>query len=240
MILGGALLMTLTCTIWLTFGSWLCWHSLMSCRSWIKRSTDAQNARLETGNSHRSLFDMAHLARCQSTRARGQPDNEIRNATHTMHNEWVEIKVSVGGDGFIAQWDGKSFKVIICDTNRCHSPLAVVSESKVAEQEIPKAIPRRKRHFAVVQLIGWRRKDIVYRRIAGHRGVGRNVSVIPPRLARVYNPRQHFYNFRYFRRQFRRSEARRGTATSEFAFLIIFFFSAPPLDDLGSFVPTDV
>lgn len=54
---------------------------------------------------------MAHLARCQSTRARGQPDNEIRNATHTMHNEWVEIKVSVGGTDLLPNGTARASKL---------------------------------------------------------------------------------------------------------------------------------
>lgn len=79
------------------------------------------------------------------------------------------------------------------DINRCHSPLSVVSKSKIAQQQISKAISRRKRHFVTLQVIGRRCKDIVYHcSIVRQRSVRRDVSIVSPRLARAYNPWQHF------------------------------------------------
>lgn len=78
--------------------------------------------------------------------------------------------------------------------NRCHSPLPIVSKSEVTEQQVAETIPRWKRHFIALQIIGGLCEHIIYRcAIVRHRRIRRDISIIPPRLARAYNPRQHFY-----------------------------------------------
>lgn len=46
---------------------------------------------------------------------------------------------------------------------KINSPLSVVSESKISQQQVPKAIPRRERHFwrETIGFVGWVR-DIIY------------------------------------------------------------------------------
>lgn len=80
-----------------------------------------------------------------------------------------------------------------CVIFRCHSPLSVISKSEIAQQQVPKAISRRKRHSVVVQIIGGLLKDIIYYwAIIRHRRIRCNVSIVSPRLAQAYNPWQHF------------------------------------------------
>lgn len=79
------------------------------------------------------------------------------------------------------------------DINRSRSPLSVVSKSEIAQKQIAKAISGRKRHFVVIQVICRLCKDIIYHcTIVRQRGVRCDVSIVSPRLARAYNPRQHF------------------------------------------------
>lgn len=76
-----------------------------------------------------------------------------------------------------------------------HSPLSIVSECKIAKQEVSESIAWRKRHFVVLHVIRQLLlKDIVDGdTVSRQRCVGCNVSIVSPRLARAYNPRQHFY-----------------------------------------------
>lgn len=80
------------------------------------------------------------------------------------------------------------------DMNRSHSPLSVVSKSKITQQQVAETVPWRKRHFIALQFICRLCKDIVYHcTIVRQRCVSCNVSIVSPRLARAYNPWQHFY-----------------------------------------------